>query len=223
MTGVLASQKTFRGTEPSQPGRYPAIEEIRNIFPMHPRSLNLIHYNSREMLDLGEQLIMLTAWAGKYVHGFQFNIRWPPLGQLRQFMQSRPESINVLQLGNGAMDLLERDAQKIARLASEYREVIEYVLIDSSGGRGEQLDPSFTLSLLRELRQVLPDTGLAVAGGLSAMNLGVLLPFLKEFPDISIDAEGQLRTPKPEDALDLHAADTYVAEALSLFTYRPSL
>ena len=221
MTGVLASYKTLSGHEPSQPGRYPVVRDIEFIFPMHPRSLNLIHYNTRELATLYDQLQRLKDLAGRWFSGFQLNIKWPPLQPLQEYIRHNPDAINVLQLGRGAMQYEDNDPVAIARRARSYEDVVKYVLIDPSGGRGEPLDYDFARRLLRELYRVMPDVQMGVAGGLSAATINDLIgPLVSEFPFLCIDAEGGLRT--EDDKLVLSAADDYVNKTLKLFARGPS-
>ena len=220
MTGVLASQKTLNGREPGQPGRYPAIHEIEGIFSEHPRSLNLIHYNTREVGSLYEQLDRLCSWGGRWHNGFQLNIKWPPLTHLRELMRQRPETINVLQLGRSAMEDEDNDPIAIARRASGYAGLVRYVLIDQSGGKGEPLRTDQCRKLLRELYRLMPETQMGVAGGLCGPTVQTRIgPLADEFPALCTDAEGRLRT--EDDKLMLSEADDYVRETLELFAYRP--
>jgi len=57
--------------------------------------------------------------------------------------------------------------------------------------------------------------GLGVAGGLSPTTLDLVRPLTNEFPDLSIDAEGRLRT--PEDHLDLAVSSEYLRKAFEMF------
>ncbi|MDI6734376.1 MAG: hypothetical protein QMD50_02710 [Patescibacteria group bacterium] len=54
-----------------------------------------------------------------------------------------------------------------------------------------------------------------VAGGLQAKNLDLLKPLIKEFPELSIDAEGKLRDEK--DKLDFIAVKKYLEKAKEIF------
>ena len=78
MIGVLASQKTvFWGMQNKWPNRYPTPKDISGIFPSHPFSLNLVHYNTKEPETLLEQMLGVTRLGGPNFQGFQLNVKWP--------------------------------------------------------------------------------------------------------------------------------------------------
>jgi hypothetical protein len=96
--------------------------------------------------------------------------------------------------------------------------MINGILIDASGGTGKPLQPRKTLAFLRAIRERDSGIGLGVAGGLCSATLDLVEPLLAEFSDLSIDAEGKLRT--QEDDLDVKVAQTYLLRALQMFSKR---
>ncbi len=120
----------------------------------------------------------------------------------------------LLQVHGPAMEALgpSRAADTLARYGSS----LDYVLFDASHGTGTQLD---THSLSRFLNEAydtseLSHVGFGVAGGLDGDAVREQLPpLLRQFPDLSWDAEGKLH---PVDKagmrpLDIECADRYIS------------
>jgi hypothetical protein len=226
MVGVLASQKTFRGEQNKYPNRYPSKDVIGSIFVEHPQALNLVHYHtlvSDQML--ASELMAVRHAAEPHCHGFQLNVRWPSPKALEIYHHAssigfRPkQDVVVLQCGRSAMADVDFVPEKLAQRVTDYKGLVDYVLIDPSGGKGQGFDRRFAYECMCELTKFVPDMGLGVAGGLAAEMVGSIEDLLKTHPDISIDAEGRLR--KPDDSLKVGAANHYVVAANRLFRRYP--
>ena len=215
MVGVLASLKTMRGAQNKWPNRYPVMDKIADIFPDHPLALNLIHYNTKEKDTLGDQLVAMTGFGGANMHGFQLNIAWPLLDVLRRYRKEHATKQIVLQVGGYAFEVVNHSPEQLAAKVAEYDGVVEYVLLDPSGGYGKPFDPERARDYLQALKAQNLEMGLGVAGGLSPTTLDLVRPLTNEFPDLSIDAEGRLRT--PEDHLDLAVSSEYLRKAFEMF------
>ena len=214
MVGVLMSSKTLAGQQNKWPGRYPKKEAVADIFVDDPRVLNLIHYNTDHSETLLTQLVEITELAGPHLDGFQLNIAWPPISQLEDYQETYPDKFLILQIGGKAMAQAE-SMERFAQLVGAYLPMIGAILIDSSGGKGEPLDAVKGAEYLWAVREY-PTLGVGIAGGLGPETLYLLGALVKEFPDLSIDAESRLRTPKPEDALCLGAMRTYLDGAFRI-------
>ena len=224
MIGVLVSSKTIRGEANKWPMRYPVPDALCRIFPSYEYQnlLNLLHFNTKEPEKLFEQMCVAQELAGPYCHGFQLNIAWPHKNTLKRYLRfaAAYEKKIVLQCGGKALDLCGRSPAKIAERVREYEGLVEYVLIDPSGGLGQEFDLTFAANCFRELQKV-ESIGFGIAGGLHADNLDRLRPLLREFPDFSIDAEGRLRD--ADDNLDIDKARAYLKAADVLFReYAPT-
>ena len=78
------------------------------------------------------------------------------------------------------------------------------------------MDADELLPYLRAIATQFPWLQLAVAGGLGRMSL--VEPIVREFPDISIDAQGRLRpSGSALDPIDWGMAETYLREASALW------
>jgi phosphoribosylanthranilate isomerase len=94
--------------------------------------------------------------------------------------------------------------------------VIDDVLIDPSGGQGQLLDLTRVEPLVHKLYEDHLPIGVGIAGGLTATTVNNLDLLVKQYPDLSIDAEGGLRT--PDDQLNEDQVDWYVQAAQKMFT-----
>ncbi|MCK5044869.1 hypothetical protein KAR26_04055 [Candidatus Parcubacteria bacterium] len=215
MIGVLASLKTIRGVKNKWPNRYPTMDRIAGIFPDHPLALNLIHYNTKEKDTLANQLIAMTEIGGVNLHGFQLNIAWPSLDVLHAYREAYPTKQIVLQIGEQAFEMVNHSPEQLASRVVEYDGLVEYVLLDPSGGYGKPFDSEHIRQYLLALREKNLDICFGFAGALSPATINLVEPLVKEFSRLSIDAEGCLRTPK--DHLDLNLASEYLRRAFLIF------
>jgi len=215
MVGVLMSSKTLAGQENKWPCRYPKKEVIADIFINNPRTLNLIHYSTDQPETLSAQLMEITESAGPHLDGFQLNIAWPLISQVRAYRKANPEKFLLLQIGERAM-AQAGSMELFSKLVDLYLPMIDAILIDQSGGKGEPLN---ALKVTEYLRAVCdyPTLGLGVAGGLGPDTLHLLDKLVPEFPNLSIDAEGRLRTLRP-DALSIEAMRIYLDDAFPILT-----
>ena len=213
MVGVLASWGTMY--ENKESGRYPSIKNISEIFIKHPLALNLIHYNTRNTDTLCDQLVSLTAYGGKNLQGFQLNFTWPPIDQLKGYRSIYKNNIIVMVITPQAFEDARRSPRLLISRIKDYKGLIDYVLLDRSGGCGISLDTIF----MREYLHVLhaKDLGMrfSIAGGLSEDTLYLIEPLVKEFPGLSFDAEDKLRN-SCDDSLNLDFAKNYIHRALKM-------
>jgi len=181
--------------------------------------LRLVHYNADDKTTLLQQIERVVKVCSGKLDGFQLNMTWPSPKVLDEFflLHEYPNGFKiVLQVGQKALDMVENSPKKLADKALDYRGLIDYILIDPSGGLGKPFDTEKARDYLRALRD-LGFCGLGVAGGLSPTTLNLVEPLVEEFPYLSIDAEGRLRTPQPKDALNLEVAKDYVDKAFAIF------
>lgn len=212
--GVLVSAKTFDEQPNKYPNRYPNVMDIGRYFPPHRLALNLIHFSTDTPERLPEQLKQLTELGGRWLDGFQLNVVWPDLSSI----EFPPNMRVVLQIGERAIKQAGNDPHRVVEWIGAYLRdgKITDVLLDASGGKGVPLDPSMVRRYAWAIRRAFNDTvGIGIAGGLCAENLESIGELVREFPNLSIDAEGQLRT--PEDHLDINKMISYIHAAVKLF------
>lgn len=220
MIGALASHKTLNGEQNKHPNRYPPVGQIANIFGWHVNVFNVIHYSSKHPESLLDQLTRLVDFGGGYLEGIQLNMAWPDPRVLEKFGEECFPPFHwrgfILQVGNRAFELVNNSPKRLAeKIAGEYRALIDYVLLDSSGGTGKLLNGEELAPYLEELYGAVPELGIGVAGGLSYETLHVIRSLAEKYPRLSIDAEGRLRD--ENDNLDCVAAKDYLAAALEIF------
>lgn len=213
MIGVLMSFKGLLGIQNNQLNRYPKVSRIADIFPDNDyhNTLNLIHYQTKEMDTIVRQLNLVTKFGGENMHGFQLNIAWPSPIDLTVYRKEYPEKIIVLQIGEQAFKEANYLPEKLVRKIAEYEGIADYILLDQSGGRGKPFNLNYMRSCLFSIREKNIGIGLGVAGGLNPTSLNILRPLVKEFPDLSIDAEDGIRD--ENDCLDLHLTREYIQKA----------
>lgn len=209
MVGVLASSKTLRGEQNRWPNRYPRVGEIAGLLSPHRWVLNLIHYATDDKQTLGDQLEQLMLLGGRNLDGFQLNMSWPDPHSLGVVRGTRV----VLQLNPGSLAVHDNNPEAVASALDAYIPCITDVLLDASGGLGVPIDVETAATYVRAIGARHRELGIGVAGGLSHASLDRIQPLMDEFPRLSFDAEGRLRTPAPEDTLDLELMRHYIAKS----------
>ncbi len=216
MLGALVSDASMEGRPDRWPRRYPVPSSVPDIFSDHPTAFNVVHYNTRNPSTLAAQLTEIVGLVGKRLHGFQLNMAWPAPRQLELFRAECPSVAIIIQLNREAFDLVAGLRDGVSeKLRRDYGGLFDHALLDLSAGHGEILDPQWAAGQLRRLYSADLGTGVGVAGGLCAETLPMIEPLIREFPGLSIDAEGRLRD--GDDLLDLGRAKEYLLKALEMF------
>jgi len=214
MCGILASRKTLHGGVHEFPARHADPARIMDIPVASERALTLVHYATDEPDTLGDQLIALTRMVDSVaLHGFQLNVPWPDPRELEKFYGQCGRWHMVLQIGAAAMVEADHDPTKIAKHLGHYGGLIDGVLFDASGGRGIPLDANAFRPFVSETLLRQPMLGIGVAGGLGPRTLHLAEPLLREFVDLSTDAESALHDPVT-GMFDLAAAEDHVQLSL---------
>ena len=221
MVGVLMSSKTLAGMTNKYPGRYPKKEDVSGIFVKNERALNLIHYSTDHHDRLQNELYEITELVGSgNFDGFQLNVRWPEATALRNYQDSHPDKFLVVQMGGRVLAEVDGLGHLggLIHLIYDHRAccswLVDAVLIDPSGGKGQPFDQNKGTKYLREVRGDHPEMGIGIAGGLCCETLGLIEPLVKEFPNLSIDAEGKLRD--ENDKLNLEKVRLYLKRAFQM-------
>ena len=196
MLGFLVSHKTLNG-QATQNRRYPSVNTLPELLQATDGNvLTMIHYNSKEIDSLSNQVAQI--FKGVYKNGLcraiQLNIVWLDTSQVTKIKEQYPDMQIVFQASHKAMD--GKTPNQIAQGIKTYRDSINYVLIDPSGGRGMPFDLESSVTIYSELREQCPDLTIGFAGGFTGENVA---PRLKEIlqqigeSNFCIDAEGGLR------------------------------
>lgn len=219
MVGVLATWKSLRGIpmKPKWAKQTPNPELIGSVFPDDKRAVNLVHLSAEDGQEswLLHDMIKVHGLAGANFHGFQLNVAWPEvrsLDEYRTIFETWPRV--VLQIGARAVESAGGTPDAVADMLYHYAGVVDDILLDPSGGRGQPFDTERARGFLRAVADRSWSIGLGVAGGLGPDSLHLLEPLIGEFPDLNIDAQGRLRN--EENELDISAMSDYIAKAARL-------
>lgn len=216
MVGVLVNDRTLTGENAEHVSvRFPPMAIMESIFDQASQqgdliTLRLAHYNTHNRDKLGEELRLLSETCGRHMEGVQLNCCWPDPDQIAM-AKARFRRI-ILQVGKRAMEECENNPEMIAKRVAWYEGIATDVLLDPSGGAGRIADFRQLRTMLHAIAESNPSLGLGVAGGLNPENVLTELPRLyREFPNLSVDAEGQLRT--QDDHLNTAVTRNYVVNA----------
>jgi hypothetical protein len=216
---------------------FPAAEDIASAFIDDPDVMNTIHYadlygpdgprKAGEAPDLLKNLELCVEYGGDYLDAIQLDLVWPDPDALGKFRANHPDIELVLQLGKFSFGDSEIDVSKVIDNLNKYDKIIDHVLLDLSMGKGRQMtdsDVEELKKLMRVIQDSRPDIGLAVAGGLGAesetsdsnssvYSMNSLREISKDFPGISIDAQGGLKAEGTRRDDNGHFIATAMADA----------
>ena len=222
MVGLMMSHKTLTGLPTKWADVFPKKEAIKDIFINHPRVLNTIHYADYEVGDkrdtaLAQTLEAVVHYGGKHLHAIQLDMIWPDPTELLAFRRQHHLPI-VLQVGADAMQLEGDDPLRVCERIKTYEDSIDCVLFDKSMGKGKGMDAALLTTYVRALSTACPSMRPAVGGGLGPQTMYLVPSLVGFFPDISIDAQGQLRPDgRLETPIDWVRASSYLKQAIALF------
>lgn len=168
----------------------------------NPNTLNVVqlYFDKRQVHDSGYRSMFLarTAWrARKWAEAVQFDsYPWQENERLFQALEFTKERLGlqtILQCHEAAMDDLGPDG--VVKVLGRHAAQLDYLLLDTSHGRGIELDANALDPYLEEIysSDALGHIGVGVAGGLDAKAVRDTLPqLLQKYPDLSWDAEARL-------------------------------
>ena len=218
MVGVMMSYKTLNGMPTKWAAAFPPKETIKDIFVSHPLAFNTLHYADYLGVNITKNIELAASFGGPNMHAIQLDMIWPDPKVIMQFRERHPWIQIVLQGNSTAMKIVGNDPIKFADRLCKYEDAIDYVLLDKSMGKGLGMNAKALLRFARVIAKRLPEVGIAVAGGLGPDTLHLLNPILREFPNVSIDAQSNLRPSGDAlDPIDWRMAELYLQRALALF------
>ncbi|MDO8493490.1 MAG: hypothetical protein Q7S19_03040 [bacterium] len=238
MAGTHMSSASFRGFEVEHPKRTLRLDEVRSIYSSIERPkqrgpdrdwfdanvFRVVQFNSEGPAVIDAELLLVNQMIhipdggrevnviDQFVEGFQINHALPNPDKLRWFRDKqmwRNMQI-ILQLGELAMEETGNDPEGLAVLVESYGDAIDYVLWDGSEDHQAVFDAEFARPYLRAIREHCPDLGIAVSGNLGPNSMRLVDPLRAEFPDLSVDAESELRD--ENDSLLMAKALSYLDE-----------
>jgi hypothetical protein len=219
--GVMMSYRTLNGIETKWSKAFPPKEKISSIFGLTDDASDLyycLHYadysNDTRFTDLARGI----EFAGPWVNAIQLDMPWPDPGMVVSGVRASREQVEViLQVGKKAIEEANNDPAEVVMRLEDYEGIIHRVLLDKSMGRGIGMDAQGLISFAHAIKNRFPNLGLVVAGGLGPDSLNLVEPLVREFPGLSIDAQGKLRPSGDAlDPIDWDMAGSYLAKALKL-------
>lgn len=217
MIGGLASYKGLSRGVVADPNQYVLPDELRTVFNPDRQLFNVVHYNSRAKGLVAQVEVLLDRV--EVADGIQLNIAWPEPSILRR-LRDRYYAEIVLQVSAEAAAMLAHEPVRIAAKLAQYEGVIDYALLDPSGGVGKPFDLGYIAPILEAVVDTNLDIGWGVAGGLGPGQLEKLESLLQICPTLSWDSQARLRTADGQ-ALDLAACEQYLVEGVEILHKLP--
>jgi len=216
--GLMMSYKTLNGLPTKWLNIFPPKEEIAGIFTSD-ETYNCLHYADYDNdPELWKSLARAISYGGAGIHALQLDMIWPDPAQVANGVHTSRKQIEViLQIGKNALAEVNDNPQAVVERLKEYGGIIHRVLLDKSMGRGIGMDAQALLPFARAIKELLPSIGLGAAGGLGPKTVSKILPLIEEMPNISFDAQGQLRpSGSALDPIDWSYAEEYLIQALKI-------
>lgn len=216
--GVMMSYKTLHGIQTKWQKAFPPNENIAGIFSSD-KVYNCLHYADYDNSpDLPRSLSLAIEKSGICVRAIQLDMVWPNPEEVWDGVdRSRKRLEVILQVGRRALDEVRNDPQTLVEKLENYEGVIHRVLLDKSGGEGRGMDAAELAVFARAIKERFPKLGLVFAGGLGPKTMHLVEPLVKDFPNLSIDAQGRLRqSGSAIDPINWHMAAVYLEKALEI-------
>lgn len=191
MIGLLVSYNTLNG-QSTKNKRYPPIKVLPELLKATKgKVLTSIHYYTQETDSLPEQVEVL--FKGIYEEGLcriiQLNISCSNIIHVATIKEEYPNMQIILPVSNDC-------SKKVAERVVGYRDLVDYVLIDPSKGRGKIFDLESSIATYCEIKKYCPNLTIGFAGGFTGENVASRLKEIIqkiETNEFCIDAEGGLR------------------------------
>ena len=220
--GVMMSRKTLNDLPSKFSQVFPNKERIAEIFSTDSSAYNILHYADYAGIDVLKNLTEAVKWGGPNLHAIQLDMVWPETEVIRQFKELYPQIQLIIQINSSALEKIVYKIFVLITCLDQYSPFLDGVLLDMSMGRGLPMSWLDLLPYLAAINAFLPDLELVVAGGLGPNSLELVKPLVDCFvPEISIDAQGQLRpSGSALEPVDWQMARNYLAGAVKIFNHR---
>lgn len=224
--GVMMSYKTLRGIPSKWNNAFPKNKDVERIFMDLPKVFNVLHYADYNDDSSSEDFVAAIYQGGRWIDAVQYDMIWPSVEDIRSARHDQGISVQhylakvIIQVGTNALEEVNNNPKRVVDRLIAYREAkcLDYVLLDKSMGQGKPMDPHTLLPYIYEIKKQFSDVGVIVAGGLGPNTINLVEPIIKEFPDISIDAQSKLRpSGSALEPIDWNMAKNYLEQACELF------
>lgn len=221
MAGYLVSDTTLAGKpelhrlptgEFVTRSRYPVVRDLPGLLRLskNDATLNMIHYRTSDrQTPLSDQVMRLfnsrNIYADDLCRAIQFNMNLPRPDQLARIKSRLPDLKIVLALSRRMIENHNSSdpSADLYKQLERYRALMDYILVDFSGGAHRGFSPDQAQSPYQALVEAQFDQPIILAGGFDAQNVSQRLPQLKAAlgsQHWGIDAEGGLRYPPDDEA-----------------------
>jgi len=215
--GVMMSYKTLHGIETKWTKAFPPKDTIADIFGSD-KTMNCLHYADYDAIDVFQSLAQAISFGSIYINALQLDMVWPDPRHVSSAVHASRKQLEViLQVGKNAIEQAKNDPKEVVERLRDYEGVADHVLLDKSMGRGLGMDAVGLMPFIGAIKSAFPDLGIVVAGGIGPTSMNLLMPIVREYHGISIDAQGKLRpSGSALDPIDWDMAETYLINALHL-------
>jgi hypothetical protein len=197
---------------------------LNALFVKEPNVFNVLHYadypgdNGESPKTDSSDLIKAIKICGPGVQGIQLDMIWPKQSLLSSVKDSFPGLSIILQVSSRAIEQALKHQLSVPDVLEGYDlNTIDYVLLDYGMGKGVPFAPEAALNLVSQVLTVMDQTKLAVAGGLGPDTYKNIASILAKYPNISCDAQGQLRdSGSAMDPLNMRRVEQYIKGICSL-------
>ena len=142
MFGFLVSETRLKQKNVSGK-KSPAAEDLTYLARHVPQgSLPMMHYHTNDLETLPAQIrdlfTIYQMYDKRICRAVQLNMEWPSVDKIEEIRNNFPKLHIVLQLSNRGMDSLS--VAEIVQKSRSYDGLVQYTLIDPSGGFGISYD-----------------------------------------------------------------------------------
>lgn len=223
--GAMISYKTLNEIPTSTGWEKIWLNEkgLRDLFVDDKEVFNVIHYadypdETHKVLSKSSDVLRAVKKAGPHVNGIQLDMVWPNGKIIADLKEWKPDLQVIMQVSSKAIEFATNHELNIVQVLECYNlDYIDYVLVDFGMGRGTPFNPTVALDLVEQVLLLMPQKKVAVAGGLGPETFANLKPIFSKYPEISCDAQGQLRpSGSAKDPLDMQRVASYISGVCSL-------
>lgn len=227
MLGFQVSQKSMQYGPSEGNRRVPYRDQLPDLLEEEIVDIGMaVHYFTRTPEKLVPEVISVLRGdlnVGNLIGCLQINGVWPTAEQISEIRASNAGLDIILQVSPQVTTGL-RPVQIADKIAKDYPEGIEYLILDPSRGRGLEFDMSNQFQTYLAIRSIGIKSEIIFAGGFNGENVrDKVLQLRRALADqsFSIDAEGGLRDKIGEgygnDVLNMEKVEAYLRGASEAF------
>ncbi|MBP9771811.1 MAG: hypothetical protein KBD16_02715 [Candidatus Pacebacteria bacterium] len=222
MVGVMMSYKTLKGLPTKWADVWLPKERLAEVFIDEAGTLNTLHYADYAGLTTSEDILKAVTFGGPHLEAIQLDMPWPSLSLIETLRRYRSDLAIIVQVGSRALEMIGNNPRNFAHRFDPYFDLsVEGVLFDKSMGQGRGMDAEALLPFVHSAQRFGPRLNIAIAGGLGPETMHLAEPILREGTEISLDAQGQLRSSGNSlHPLEWDRASRYLEAAVIALTKR---